>query len=110
MKNIMNFISRVMLLYFYWAANPAQADTVYLDQIPSSWRLENYPGNNIVAWFTGSSCQSGRISFGSNATLGDKDRFWSLVMAAKVSGKRIGVAYDNSTTSCEIVSFYFIEE
>ena len=106
----MKIIGKAILVCLFWAASPLQAATVIIDAVPATWRMENYPGNNVVAWFTGSSCTNGQLTFGTNWTTDDKDRFWALVMAAKVSGKTIGVAYDNATTGCPIISFYFKEQ
>lgn len=87
----------------------AQADS--LEAVPTAWRLENYVGaTGVAAWYTGSPCTSGNLSFNSSATTDDKNRFWSLVMTAKVSGKPIGVVYTNSGGSCQIVSFYLKEQ
>jgi hypothetical protein len=106
----MKTIGRTFLACTCLATIPAQAANVILDPVPTSWRLENYAGDNVVVYFTGSSCPSGMLTFGPNATLADKSRFWSLVMTAKVSGKRIGVVYDDATPGCQIVSFFFKEE
>lgn len=82
-----------------------------IEAVPTAWRLENYVGaTGIAAWYTGSPCATGNLSFNSSATADDKNRFWSLVMTAKVSGKPIGVAYVNVSGSCQIVSFYLKEQ
>lgn len=106
----MKLIRRIILACLCLTALPAQTATIFLEQIPTAWRLENYPGGGVVAYFTGSSCQNGKLSFPPNATENDKNRFWSLVMAAKVSGKRIGVAYNDATSDCQMLSFFFMEE
>lgn len=82
-----------------------------IEAVPTAWRLENYVGaTGVAAWYTGSPCTTGALSFNSSATADDKNRFWSLVMTAKVSGKPIGVAYTNVSGSCQIVSFYLKEQ
>lgn len=87
----------------------AQAES--LDAVPTAWRLENYVGaTGVAAWFTGSTCTNGGLGFNSSATADDKNRFWSLVMTAKVSGKPIGVIYTNISGSCQIASFYLKEQ
>jgi hypothetical protein len=106
----MEVTPKIVLLGLSVSAGPALAANVIVEAIPMGWRLENYAGDSVVAYFTGSSCATGQLTFGSSATLNDKNRFWALVMTAKVSGKRIGVVYDNATSTCDIVSFYFKEE
>ena len=86
------------------------ADIVQLTVVPSSWKLENYLNSNVVVWNSGSSCTNGKITFPSTATIDDKRFFWSTVMAAKVSKQQIFVRYNNSTTSCHIVSFGLPQE
>lgn len=81
-----------------------------VNAVPTGWRLENYPGDRVYVYFTGSPCTSGLLSFDTNATNEDKNRFWSLVMAAKLSNKPIIVYYDNSTSNCYITSFALKEE
>ena len=83
----------------------AYADNVNIEANPSTWKLQNYIGDGVVLWYTGSSCASGQMTFGTGATSDDKNRLWSTVMAAKVSGRKVYVAYDNSTANCYITSF-----
>ncbi len=91
----------VLVLSFPLFAN---AEIVPLTVVPSNWKLENYLNTNIVAWYTGSSCVNGKVSF-TSGTSEDKMIFWSTVMAAKVSKQKLFVRYDNSTSTCSIVSF-----
>jgi hypothetical protein len=84
----------------------AHADTEIV-AIPTSWRLQNYIGTpGLVAWFTGSSCSNGVLNFSSTSTADDRNRFYSLVLTAKVSGKSIGVYYETVSGNCQIQSFY----
>lgn len=97
----------VLALVLLLAAPLATAAPVFFSEVPTNWRLENYPGGSDVgAWFTPSSCGFGRISFPNTAKESDKNRFWALVMAAKLTQKSIFVIYDNATApNCTIVSF-----
>jgi hypothetical protein len=74
---------------------------------PSSWRLENYAGGPVVAWFTSSTCASGQVSFGSSATVADFNRFWATVSIAKTTGKKMFLYYENANApaTCPIISF-----
>ncbi|MCW2404409.1 hypothetical protein M2336_001038 [Sphingobium sp. B1D7B] len=88
------------------AATPALAE-VEITAVPTGWRLQNYTGGpGLVAWFTGSNCINGLLSFSSHATSDDKNRFFSLVLTAKVSGKAISVFYEPDSGNCYIQSFY----
>jgi len=84
----------------------AKADNeIYV--VPSGWRLQNYMGGSgLVAWFTGSTCTNGLLSFSSTATADDRNRFFSAVLSAKLSGKSVGVFYETASGSCQITSFY----
>lgn len=73
--------------------------------VPSSWKMENYFSDILVVFFSGSVCENGRLSFPDNATISDKNRFWSSVLAARASSSRMFVRYDSDDTSCAIVSF-----
>lgn len=85
-------------------ATPAAAAEGLLEGDPATWRLQNFVPNTVMAFFTGSPCSNGRLSFSTSATVQDKDRFFSMVLTARATGRKMGVYYD--TTSCEIYSFY----
>ena len=98
MKNILIGIIAIFPLL-------ANAGIVEIRDVPTTWKLENYTGNGLVAWLTGSSCKNGKVSFGSTATDDNKKRFWSSIMAAKISEQKVFVKYDNTTSGCTIMSF-----
>ncbi|WP_139169478.1 hypothetical protein [Microbulbifer yueqingensis] len=81
----------------------ALGEVIQVTEVPSKWKLENYIGDNVVAWYTSAPCENGRIILPSTTTRDDRNRFWSAVLTGKASGKEIFVRYD--TTTCEIVSF-----
>lgn len=98
----------VVLIAFAVCAPFAHAQTsavVELDVVPTQWRLENYVSDNPVVWYSGSLCDNGKLEFDSNATDEDKNRFWAMVMAAKLSGAEIFVRYEDVSDVCDIVSF-----
>jgi len=68
-------------------ATPAVAAEALLESDPIDWRLQNYVPNDIKVFFTGSPCQYGRLSFSSSATIQDKDRFFSMVLTARSTGR-----------------------
>ena len=84
-----------------------QANDIFLKQNPTAWRLQNYIPDGVVIWFSGSSCANGQLTLPVTATTEDKNRLWSTVMAAKVSGREIYVYYDTENTpgACMINSF-----
>lgn len=87
-----------------WSA-PSVAAEVVISAVPTTWRLQNYMSSSgLVLWFTGSSCTNGLLTF-SNPSEQDKNRLWSLVLAAKLSGKAIFIYYDNAASNCPINSF-----
>lgn len=86
-----------------WVSSASMAESMYA--VPTAWRLENYIGDGVVAWYTGSTCTNGKLGFGDGASLDDKNRFWSVVMAGKTSGKRVFVYYNEESSNCDIVSF-----
>jgi hypothetical protein len=75
---------------------------------PAAWRLQDYPGGTpaVTVWYTGSSCSNGQLSFPSSATIDDQNRFWALVMAAKIAGQTVGIYYYVSGSTCFLNSFY----
>jgi hypothetical protein len=82
----------------------AYAQNVQIEEVPTNWRLENYPGNDVVIWYVSGPCHDGPMKLDSNATAEDKNRLYSLVLSAKLSNKNIGLYYDPAI--CRIWSFY----
>lgn len=78
--------------------------------VPNKWRLENNIPDRLEVWYSGSSCANGRLILPSTATKEDKNRFWSTIMAAKTSNKKVVVFYDENTAGCEVSSFGLVEE
>ncbi len=86
------------------SASPAFAESLWV--VPTNWRLENYPGSGVTAWYTGSVCSNGNLSLPSNATEADKNRFFSMIMLAKATSRPVGIYYNVSNGSCVIQSFF----
>ena len=85
-----------------FSVNAAEA---YITAVPTAWRLQQYinTGSNVeTVWFTGSPCSNGNLSLGT-VTEAEKNRFWALVLSAKLSSRAIFVYYE--TTNCTITSF-----
>lgn len=101
MKRIWGIVAAALL----GVATPAYADAL-IEAVPTNWRLQNYVNSGVTAYFTGSSCISGGLSFGPSATSDDKNRFWSLIMTAKALGKTVGIYYETTSGLCQITSFY----
>ena len=99
----------IILIFFVGIAAHAQTQTlVNMEGSPAGWRLQDYPGGTpaVTVWLTGSPCTNGQLSFPSNATIDDQNRFWALIMAAKIAGQTVGVYYYVSGSSCILQSFY----
>ena len=94
-------------LIFLCLSFTSDANSLFLKEDPSSWRLENTLPEGVTVWFTSSSCVNGQLGFPSNTSSDDKNRFWSVVLAAKMSSKKVFVFYDSESTPgyCKIFSF-----
>lgn len=90
-------------ILFVWFSQCTAAVQV-LTAKPNGWKLENYLGGTIVVYFSGSQCPSGLLTFPSTATADDKNRFFSLMLAAKTARSDIFVLY-NDDANCTVVSF-----
>ncbi len=103
-RRILSVVAGIILAFL--SAQPSFADTEIV-AIPTAWRLQNYIGNQgLTAWFTGSTCTNGLLSFSATSTLDDRNRFFSLVLSAKISSKTISVFYETTSGYCQITSFY----
>jgi len=83
----------------------SQAAQVSITAIPTEWILENEAGGYINAYYTGTSCPSGRLLLDGSITEQDKNRFWSTIMTAKVSGMSVTVWYDSNLPDCPLRRF-----
>lgn len=88
-------------------AGPALAD-VNIEGNPQNWRLQNYVPGMVNIYYSGSSCLNGMLTFPRDAPDADKNRFWSLVLTAKSTGKSIGIYYETINGRCNITSYYSI--
>jgi hypothetical protein len=77
---------------------------VAIETVPTAWRLQNYANDNIVLWYTGSSCTNGSLG-SDNLSLNDKSRLYATVMSAKLSNANMYVYYIVNGSTCEIESF-----
>jgi hypothetical protein len=69
-----------------------------------NFRIENYASNFVAVWTSAVPC--GELEFDGSATDEVKDRFWSLVLTAKIANRPIGIYYNQSNSHCYISSFY----
>ena len=83
----------------------AQATEVAVTAVPTEWVIENSMGGFINAYNTGTSCPGGRLRLHTDVTEGDKNRFWSTIMAAKLSNKSVTVWYDPNLADCQLMRF-----
>lgn len=72
---------------------------------PTNWRIENYVPGVAIAWYTGSACANGQLSFPTTATVQDHSRFYATVTAAKAGNQKVFVVYENGAAGCPISSF-----
>ncbi len=64
----------IVFLLSLISIDPAIAD-YNIEQIPSTWRLQNYTGNGVQVYYSSSNCAQGALVFPSTATTDDKNRF-----------------------------------
>jgi hypothetical protein len=98
-------MKHILALVILLSSASAFSDIRQLSTVPSLWKMENYFGDSLVVFFSGSMCEHGRLSFPSLATVADKNRFWSVLLAARTSKTTMFVRYDDTTNKCNIVSF-----
>jgi hypothetical protein len=103
-------ISRVLLFMaggIAFAA-PACADN-QVSGIPSSWQLTNYNDSSggVTVFNAGSTCVYGQMQMSASLTSNDdRNRFWSMILTAKVAGRNVVVRYETSSGNCRITNFY----
>lgn len=106
------FICGMMLGLGLLFSGVSQAAPVHLVESPMPWRLQNYTGNILYVFYTGSrvhggACYDGRLTLPSNATTQDRNRFWDTVLNAKIYNKKVILFYES--TNCIISSFGLAE-
>ncbi|MDV6331295.1 hypothetical protein [Asticcacaulis sp. 201] len=83
---------------------PARADS--LESNPTAWLLQDYLDGAVYVYHTSSPCIDGKLFIPATGPADAKNRFWSLVLSAKMSNKIVGIYYN--PTTCEINSFYLV--
>ena len=101
------FAARFIACSITCAAVTAQANLVAISGVPTPWRLQSYVPDTVNLYFTPSTCTYGSLSFPSSSTPADRNRFWSLILAAKLANRSVYIYYDdsNSPGACYISSF-----
>ncbi len=111
---------KTKLLILFAAIGISFATQVYATELymqpadVTKWRIQTYTGvgvDQLSMWFTGSNCTNGGLSFPSTVPA-EKNRFWSTVVAAKLSKKLMFISYlyDSAANTCVISSYALLEE
>jgi hypothetical protein len=91
---------------FLIATSLVRAQDSNFQEVPTNWRLQNYLGNGVTVWYTSSTCRSGQLVFPAGTSSDDENRFWALVLAAKIASQPVGIYYNSASGYCEITSYY----
>ena len=99
-------ILAIFFIFFFASAHAERRQIFYsVASGQPSWKLENYMADGVAIWNTPSSCNNGAISFPSNMTAADKNRFYATLIAAKTSNATMFIYYDENPGICMLVSF-----
>lgn len=97
-------MKKIILCIFSIAATSfAHAET--FNEPPNSWILESYDSTGVVFNQTPATCLNGRIILPGTSSIADRNRLFSIVMAAKMSGGKISITYAVSGNSCIVTKF-----
>lgn len=97
-------MKKTLILFCLFMPFLAFGSTKSMTKVPTGWKMENYFGDSLVVFFSGSTCKNGRLTFPSHATVHDKNRFWSLILSAKATKSKVFVIYKDDAL-CTLVSF-----
>ncbi len=95
----------VCLLASLCCFSVSNAAEVAITAVPTGWLLENSVGGYINAYYTGTTCPGGRLRLETGITEQDKNRFWSMIMAAKMGNLSVTVWYDPTLADCQLTRF-----
>jgi hypothetical protein len=109
MKTLSRHLIPVTAAVAAFVGGSASAQTLYsVTGVPTNWQIQNYVPNNVVVYYTGSSCVNGALSLPSTAVQADMDRLWALMLTAKATGQQVTIYYTVSGSDCLIASFLLI--
>jgi hypothetical protein len=100
--------SLIILFFLIFGIQSSSFATVQLiSAVPTSWRLQDYVGSVVTVWFTPSPCTYGNLALPSGSTQAEINRFWALILGAKLSNRAVYVYYDDAAapSSCIVTSF-----
>ncbi|AXI01490.1 hypothetical protein [Aquirhabdus parva] len=97
-------MKKLLFITLFTFCSFANAAVVSLSAVPTGWRLQNYTAGNVVVWYTAAAtpCVNGQLMMPANSE-SERNRFWALILAAKVANRSVYVEYDDTT--CKIISF-----
>ncbi len=105
MNCLVKCITLAPLLLLFCISVNAQA-LANIEESPVNWRLQNYVGQGVTVYYSSSSCGSGSLVFPGGTSSDDLNRFWALVMAAKIASQPVGIFYQVINGQCVIESYY----
>lgn len=89
----------------------AEASTLYVEGLPTTWRVQQYVPDVVVAFLTGApNCPNGLSLRPENSTKADRDRLFNMLMAAKIAKQTVILFYNNNASDCVITSFALKEQ
>lgn len=93
----------VSISTYLLAANVSAGELV---KIPTEWRVDNKSDGTIEAFYTGSNCANGSLVMDNSVSEDFKNRFVSIVLAAKATSSKIQVFYyrHDATDVCNITN------
>lgn len=102
------FINAAVIGVSLLLSGTASADEASIIAVPTAWRMEDYMNGGVDVWYSGAACPTGHLILSPNAPSDTKNRFWSLIMTAKVARVPVGVYYDTAT--CVVTHFFMVEQ
>lgn len=103
MKRLFTIFS---ILILFAITTSASAVVVQMVANPNDgFKLEMYNGGDLVTWFAGSSCDQGKVSIRAVEPEEYKNRYWALILSAKLANRNIFIRYENTDPDCPIASY-----
>jgi hypothetical protein len=109
-KRVSRFAA-ISAVFLFWALPASAAEQFMSPWNISTWRIQNYVGDHIQLFYTGSGCgPASSLQLPAGASAEERERLWSTMSAAKLSNKRIFVYFDNAPATCgNILSYGYLE-
>jgi hypothetical protein len=87
------------------AAGATNASQYSINMPATNWRMQNFTGNQVYLFFTGSACANGQLALPAGESADRQKLLAATILSSKATGYKMVIGYDMAGTTCTIADF-----